>query len=234
MPDMADGIPPRPRIYLAGPEVFFPNGVAQGEIKKRLCREHVFEGVYPLDNIIEGAEHLSAQEIARRISHANERLMRSCDLLIANCTPFRSVSMDVGTAFEIGFMQALGRPVLGYSNTPMDYASRVRQAADVARAAWDQESSAAAIEDFGLAENLMIAVAIEDAGGEFVTETVPTEHAVRPRRLYPLPRDRAGADARPRKTTTTPLKSLDFDKRRGFFAKQSLIRALIRCRLHRR
>ena len=41
--------------------------------------------------------------------------MRSCDLLIANLTPFRGVSMDSGTAFEVGFMRALGRPVLGYT-----------------------------------------------------------------------------------------------------------------------
>ncbi len=100
----------RPRIYLAGPEVFFPNAKEQGAEKKRLCAEFGFEGVYPLDNVIDGAERHSPQELARLISHGNEQLMRSCDLLIANCTPFRSVSMDVGTAFEIGFMQALGGP----------------------------------------------------------------------------------------------------------------------------
>lgn len=165
----------QPRIYLAGPEVFFANATAQGEIKKRLCAEAGFEGVYPLDNVIAGAEHLPPQEVARRISHGNERLMRSCDLLIANCTPFRSVSMDVGTAFEIGFMQALGKPVLGYSNTPTDYATRVREAARMAHVVWDHESNAADIEDFGLAENLMIAVAILDAGGEFITQEVAAD-----------------------------------------------------------
>jgi nucleoside 2-deoxyribosyltransferase len=164
------------RVYLAGPEVFFPNAVEQGAEKKRLCAEYGFEGVYPLDNVIDGTEHLPPQEIARRISHGNERLMRSCDLLIANCTPFRSVSMDVGTAFEIGFMQALGKPVLGYSNTPADYAARVRAATRAASAIWDAESHAADIEDFGLAENLMIAVAIQDASGEFVIQEVPPEH----------------------------------------------------------
>ncbi|HWK39213.1 MAG TPA: nucleoside 2-deoxyribosyltransferase [Hyphomicrobium sp.] len=157
----------RPRIYLAGPEVFFRNAVAQGEMKKRLCAEHGFEGVYPLDNAIETAQ-LPLQEIARLISHGNEALMRSCDLLIANCTPFRGVSMDVGTAFEIGFMRALNRPVLGYTNHPSDYASRVRDGAQRPHVSWDTESSAADIEDFGLAENLMIAVAIEDAGDAFV------------------------------------------------------------------
>ena len=163
----------RPRVYLAGPEVFFPDPHAAGAAKKRLCVETGFEGVYPLDNVIERAEHLNPQELARRISHGNERLMRSCDLLIANCTPFRSVSMDVGTAFEIGFMRALGRPVLGYSNTPVDYAARVGRVAEAASAIWDAESHAADIEDFGLAENLMIAVAIEDASGAFVTQDVP-------------------------------------------------------------
>ncbi|MFA5901388.1 MAG: nucleoside 2-deoxyribosyltransferase [Hyphomicrobium sp.] len=160
------------RIYLAGPEVFFPNAVEQGAEKKRLCGEHGFEGVFPLDNALADTAHLSPQEIARRISHGNEALMRSCDLIIANCTPFRSVSMDVGTAFEIGFMQALGRRVLGYSNTTADYAARVRAALEAASGVWDAESSAADIEDFGLAENLMIAVAILDAGGEFVAQEV--------------------------------------------------------------
>lgn len=164
----------RPHIYLAGPEVFFPNAVAQGEMKKRLCAEHGFEGVYPLDNAIETA-HLSLQEIARLISHGNEALMRSCDLLIANCTPFRGVSMDVGTAFEIGFMRALKRPVLGYTNHPADYASRVRDGARQPHVSWDTESSAADIEDFGLAENLMIAVAIEDAGDAFVAHPAPPD-----------------------------------------------------------
>lgn len=170
--------PRTPRIYLAGPEVFFPNAVAQGEIKKGLCAAYGFEGVFPLDNVVEGAEHLVPKEIARRISHGNEALMRSCDLIIANCTPFRSVSMDVGTAFEIGFMRALGRPVLGYSNTPADFAARVREAARFSGATWDAESSAADIEDFGLAENLMIAVAILDAGGEFVAQEVAAGSAL--------------------------------------------------------
>jgi hypothetical protein len=65
--------------------------------------------------------------------------------------------------------------VLGYSNTPADYAARVRSAALIGGATWDAESNAAEIEDFGLAENLMIAIAIEDAGGEFVTVEVAAE-----------------------------------------------------------
>jgi nucleoside 2-deoxyribosyltransferase len=33
-----------------------------------------------------------------------------------NCSPFRGVSLDAGTAYEIGYACALGKPVFGYSN----------------------------------------------------------------------------------------------------------------------
>ena len=164
----------RLRVYLAGPEVFFPDAIAQGAEKKRLCAEAGFEGVYPLDNSVDTAG-LSPEAIARVISHGNEALMRSADLLVANCTPFRGVSMDAGTAFEIGFMRALGQPVFGYSNVAADYARRVRETPAAAQAAWDAQTLQADVENFGLAENLMIAIAVLDSAGRFVTRAVPDD-----------------------------------------------------------
>lgn len=167
-----------PRVYLAGPEVFFPNALAQGAEKKRLCAEFGFAGVFPLDNTIADAASLSPEALARAISHGNEGLMRSSDLMIANCTPFRSVSMDAGTAFEIGFMRALGRPVLGYSNVAADHAARVRALPEAVQGAWDPETRQADIEDFGLAENLMIAIAVLDTGGRFVARDVAPDRVL--------------------------------------------------------
>ena len=40
-------------------------------------------------------------------------------------TPFRGPSIDPGTAYEMGFMRALKRPVLGYRNDPRDYITRI-------------------------------------------------------------------------------------------------------------
>ena len=40
---------PRPRIYLAGPEVFLPDPIEAGRIKCAIAAEYGFEGVYPLD-----------------------------------------------------------------------------------------------------------------------------------------------------------------------------------------
>lgn len=161
------------RIYLAGPEVFLPEAEALGQRKAALCAEAGFEGVFPLDQALD-LSGLPKHEKARRIAITNEALMRSCDLLIANLSPFRGVSMDSGTAFEVGFMRALDRPVLGYTNCPRDYRAR----ADAHRArgigADDSDRIDAAVEDFDLAENLMIEVAILEAGG-FVVRHAATE-----------------------------------------------------------
>jgi nucleoside 2-deoxyribosyltransferase len=162
----------RPRIYLAGPEVFLPDAVAVGRRKRELAATFGLEGVYPLDAELALAG-LARQEAARRISLANEALMRSCDGLIANLTPFRSVSMDAGTAFEVGFMRALGRPVLGYSNVGGDYRARVEAyRASGAPLPADGDRPDVEIEDFGLAENLMISIAIHEAGGSVVCRDI--------------------------------------------------------------
>ena len=117
--------PHRPRIYLAGPEVFLPQARVVGAEKCRLAAAAGLDGAFPLDAQFD-LEALPAGEQARGISRANEALMRSCDGLIANLTPFRGVSMDAGTAFEVGFMQALGRAMAGYTNISAGYTERAQ------------------------------------------------------------------------------------------------------------
>lgn len=166
---MADIAPPksveRPRVYLAGPDVFLPNARAVGAAKVAAAKRHGLEGVFPLDAELD-VSGLSPLEQARRISLANEALMRSCAGAIANVTPFRGTSMDSGTAFEVGFMRALGRPVAGYTTTSLDYAARCRALRQQGPAiSGDFDHADVEIEDFGLSENLMIAVAIQDTLG---------------------------------------------------------------------
>jgi nucleoside 2-deoxyribosyltransferase len=161
----------RPRIYLAGPEVFLPNAREVGSEKRRVAAEAGFEGVFPLDNALDLAG-LAKVEQARRISLANEGLMRSCDALIANLTPFRGVSMDAGTAFEVGFMRALGRPVAGYTNTVDHHLDRARAFRAGAALPFDADRPDVEIEDFDLAENLMIEIAIRESGCSVVRNRV--------------------------------------------------------------
>ncbi len=153
----------RPRIYLAGPEVFLPNAVEAGRIKTEIAARYDLEGVYPLDATLD-LSGLSKPRQAALISTSNEQLMRTCDAAIANLTPFRGTSADAGTAFEVGFMRALARPVLGYTNTPLEYVERSRIYRARSPLAFDADAPNVAIEDFDLAENLMIEIAIEASG----------------------------------------------------------------------
>jgi nucleoside 2-deoxyribosyltransferase len=51
--------------------------------------------------------------------------MQSCDALIVNLTPFRGPSADVGSAYEMGFMRALRRPIFAYTNDDRPFLDRV-------------------------------------------------------------------------------------------------------------
>lgn len=162
---------PQPSIYLAGPEVFLPDARAVGAAKKALCARYGFEGRFPLDETL-ALEGLEPRAEARVIFDACVRMMRACDLCIANCTPFRGVSMDVGTAFEIGFMRALGKPVFGYTTVSWDYATRVtmyrpyRQGVVV-----DGDRADLDVERFGLADNLMIGIGAALDGVDIICPT---------------------------------------------------------------
>ncbi len=128
------------RVYLAGPDVFHPDAAARAVRMKAACARHGLVGVFPLDDapgpLPDAPEWL-------RIFAANEAHIRGCDAMLANVTPFRGPSADVGTAWEMGFMRALGRPVVAWSEEVRDYAARVAP-------------DGLLVEDFGLADNLML------------------------------------------------------------------------------
>ena len=161
------------RVYLAGPEVFLRDPIVVTEAKKKICHRDGFEGVSPLDTELD-LSTLPAKEAGWQISQANENLMRKCDLLIANMTPLRGPSMDVGTAFEVGFMRALGRPVLGYTNVDgtLLERTRVQFSGDLrpreGSADLVEDPDGLQVEDFGLVDNLMIDGAILSSGAEVV------------------------------------------------------------------
>ena len=151
-----------------------PDAKGIGAAKAALCAAVGCVGAFPLDASLD-LTGLTPLQQARLISLSNEELMRSCDALIANLTPFRGVSMDSGTAFEVGFMRALGRPVFGYTNIAASYRDRAhafRLLPD-----WrDGDREDFMVEDFGLAENLMIDIAVRETGfAPVCTEVAPGE-----------------------------------------------------------
>lgn len=156
-------------VYLAGPAVFLPDAAAHGAAKKALCAQHGFRGWFPLDSTPDLAG-CGPFEQGMRIAAANEAAMRECDFAIADMTPFRGASMDVGTAYEMGFVRALGKPVLGYSNVAAGFRSRSGPA-DAACDAWEM-----AFESFDMADNLMLHAAVHDSGVALLcAEMAPAE-----------------------------------------------------------
>ena len=162
---------PRIKVYLAGPEVFLPDPIEAGRRKTALAEKHGLAGHYPLDAVLDIAK-LPKPEQARMIASANEALMLDCDALIANLTPFRGVSMDAGTAFEVGFMRALRRPVFGYTNVVPDYVTRAQAFRARGIPMGDGDRPDVQIEDFDQAENLMMTSAIAASGGTVIQTAV--------------------------------------------------------------
>lgn len=138
------------KIYLAGPEVFLPNALEIGEALKRLCLEHGYEGLFPLDNTITGDNPL---EIATAIRLANQTMIHSCDIVIANLSPFRGPEPDSGTVWEVGFAQGLGKKVLAYSSDRRSLKEKTQSILNLGDTNCD--ASGMFIEDFGLTHNLM-------------------------------------------------------------------------------
>jgi len=150
-----------PRAYLAGPEVFLPDAFALGEAKKAICAEHGLVGVFPLDPLDGRLPELDGLALfAHCVGHLD-----AADLVIANLTPFRGPSMDVGTAVEIGYGLGRGVPVFGYTNVAADYRDRVD-----AEPGW-------LVEDFGFVDNLMCEGTVRAHGGEVVRSAVAGDAA---------------------------------------------------------
>jgi len=150
------------RIYLAGPEVFFPASEHQAIVaeKKRLLMAAELEGVDPLDTDLNLDPNLSKRERGFQIYRANRELMDSCDGIIANLTPFRGSSADPGTVFEVGYMIGQGKPAVGFTVDGRRYFERAGNV--------PEDERGHVIEDFDLGDNLMIECGLKESGGALV------------------------------------------------------------------
>jgi nucleoside 2-deoxyribosyltransferase len=138
------------RAYLAGPDVFLPNAAAQAAAKIALCAAYGLAGIAPYNPDLDMT--LPSATLWRQIYEDDLRMMRDCDMIIANLTPFRGASADAGTLVELGWFLGAGKPAYGYSNTASGFAARSRAQVSLS----PDPLPGMAVEDFGLADNLMI------------------------------------------------------------------------------
>jgi nucleoside 2-deoxyribosyltransferase len=147
----------QPSVYLAGPEVFRRDAFAVGEAMKAVCVDAGLRGCFPLD-IETGLGDLSAKSPADQAFSLFEALIEQldgCAGVIANITPFRGPSADVGTAWEMGYAFARGLPVFAYTDHAADYVDRV-------------EPDGLQVEAFGLSDNLMLEGSVRRSGSSVV------------------------------------------------------------------
>jgi nucleoside 2-deoxyribosyltransferase len=169
------------RIYLAGPMVFERDPAAIFDRMKALCQAHGVVGVAPLDNQV-GLEGVApGKDLLERIVRADIALMDSLDGAVFCLDGFRrGPEMDAGTAFEVGYMKALGKPIAGWTCDIRPYPQRV---ADFFRSAFGEPLSRTVagpvggtsgslrdpdgilVHSEGCVQNAMVHVGIELGGG---------------------------------------------------------------------
>ena len=159
--------PATPQIYLAGPDVFYPDAEARFQHLESLCANRGLKGLRPSDdNVPERRAETAATPyaVAARICQDNIERLKSSDAVLAHMVPFRGqLEPDSGTVFEVGMAIALGKPVAVYlPQADEDMATRIRAYYGEREDMGTPELRFDArygmlIEDFGLPLNLMIA-----------------------------------------------------------------------------
>lgn len=163
------------RAYLAGPGVFLPDPQTYFDNKKEICKKYNILGISPIDLNLDPVK-FKPFDFACKISSNNESLMRSSDCIIADLTPYHGVSADVGTAFELGYMRALNKPLFAYSNTDKFFYDRCIEeygplnGFDVFNR---PQVNNMAIENFNMYDNLMLDGAITSSNSKLFTGDVP-------------------------------------------------------------
>lgn len=148
------------KIYIAGPDVFYPKAVEIGEAKKAICAKYGFVGVFPLDllpnDLFSNPRYNNAQR-ADICKKACIEGVRSCDIVVANMSPFRGSGMDVGTAAEMAAADMIHKPVYGYSTDSRTYLEKLIASGDVVKLGdcyFDRDDQL--IEDLDKIDNCMV------------------------------------------------------------------------------
>ncbi|KAG5463829.1 hypothetical protein LSCM1_08295 [Leishmania martiniquensis] len=130
---------PAPKsIYIAGPAVFHPDKGDKyySKVRELLSQQGVVP-LIPVDNVVSGALN---------IRNKNIEMIQACDAVIADLSPFRSKEPDCGTAFEVGYAAALGKPLLTFSSDTRSMVDKYG----------GEMAEGLTVENFGLPFNLML------------------------------------------------------------------------------
>src|SRR5262245_55562702 len=188
----------KPKLYLAGPEVFLPDPLAHAEHQRALCEQYGFTPLHPIDNgptfseppvavltrMYEAVKLYrtdprpalialpsEAMQQAMKIYLGNIKYVRECDIVVANCNAFRGALIDDGTAYELGLGNGLGKPTYGYIETALPAVQNVLKRYPCTIQADGipmDQDGYLVIDNFGNAINLMLECGMLLSGGRLV------------------------------------------------------------------
>lgn len=155
----------RNKVYLAGPAVFHPAAKQLFEYLVEVCTKHGLEAITPEIGELDLSGQSPAEQAAS-IRALNLSKIRAADGVIACISPFRGPGADAGTAWEMGYAEALGKPVVAWCEETGDYRSRVPADVDPKGTYWCRQHGMI-VEDFGLVDNLMLTAGPHPAEPDF-------------------------------------------------------------------
>lgn len=110
------------KIYVAGPDIFRPTWPDTARKIVNACASWGLEALLPIpaDQSLDrpevpGITMPGKAQDANAVFASCLDMIRSCDAVVANITPFRGDEPDSGTVFEIATAYALGKPVVAYT-----------------------------------------------------------------------------------------------------------------------
>jgi nucleoside 2-deoxyribosyltransferase len=159
------------RLYLAGPEVFFPDGEQRARAMRELCRSRGLEPISPLDAGEEPIDgNADERSLAEVIFDNNIAMIERSDAVVANMNHFRGPDPDAGTSFELGYGYARGKRCYVYAGDGATAVERVeRFYGGVVRGDDGRlvDWAGLTVEDFGGPFNLMLTASSTVVLGSF-------------------------------------------------------------------
>ena len=146
----------RPKAYLAGFEMFYPDGIERGEEWKRIAAKYGIEGIFPPDPAPENdpiapyeRKNDSEQEFWYGIFMDDVNHMRRSDMVIAQLQDWRGAQPDSGTCFECGYSAATGKRLYAWCEDTESLAERRKAIATADEDGVLRDSEGYAFEDRG-------------------------------------------------------------------------------------
>ena len=160
-----NGVVRRPVAYLAGPDMFWPNGMEIGAGYVELSHRYGIDGIFPPDPAREDQyrEYTpvdnSQEELEKKIfTHDMNQIYRS-DMIIANLNDFRrGQEPDSGTCVECGAAYALGQRCYAFIDDARPMVERFTGAKRQNEEGKWVDENGCTIEDFDSPLNLMFGV----------------------------------------------------------------------------